>query len=283
MRLRAAIALFALAVPALAQHGGGRAGSIGGHGFSGHAGFSGGAGFSRSSSFSRPTQRAFGYGAAGYAGYRGYRPSNYASRGNAAYGNRFLAPGAAYGAARANASGRGDRRGDGNRGRFDARRRDFNNWYTNYYPWWPGYGYPYVIDPGFYDWSVPDDSTDDQTALSPDYGAPYPDESYGPPDDGPEPGYAGGLPPWVPPSGGSGAAETASAAAPVPDEPLTVIFKDGRAPVKMQNYMMTAKVLTDLDSRHYAQFPIDQVDVAATQRANLASGIEFRIPRASPD
>jgi hypothetical protein len=62
-----------------------------------------------------------------------------------------------------------------------------------------------------------------------------------------------------------------------------VIFKNGRAPVKMQNYMMTAKVLTDLDSRRYEQIPIDQIDVLSTQWANSAVGVRFEIPGASRD
>jgi hypothetical protein len=51
--------------------------------------------------------------------------------------------------------------------------------------------------------------------------------------------------------------------------------------MKMQNYLMTAKVLTDLDSRHYEQIPIDQIDVVATQWANSAVGVRFEIPGAS--
>jgi hypothetical protein len=65
------------------------------------------------------------------------------------------------------------------------------------------------------------------------------------------------------------------------EQPLTVIFKTGRAPVKMQNYMMTAKVLTDLDSQHYEQIPLDQIDFAATQRVNGSTGVGFQIPGAS--
>jgi hypothetical protein len=62
-----------------------------------------------------------------------------------------------------------------------------------------------------------------------------------------------------------------------------VIFKSGRAPVKIQNYMMTARVLTDLDSQHYEQIPLDQIDLAATQRINSAAGMEFQIPGALRD
>ncbi len=51
----------------------------------------------------------------------------------------------------------------------------------------------------------------------------------------------------------------------------------------MQNYIMSGKVLTDLDPRHYEQIPLDEVDVAATERFNTAAGVEFQIPSAARD
>jgi len=41
---------------------------------------------------------------------------------------------------------------------------------------------------------------------------------------------------------------------------------------------MTAKVLTDLDSEHYEQIPLDQIDLAATQRFNSFAGVNFQVP-----
>jgi len=153
----------------------------------------------------------------------------------------------------------------------DARRRSFANWYFYSYPAWPGYGYaydPYLMDWGFYDWGEPADS--DQGSVPTESLAPYPD--YGATDQ-----YAQPEPPWSAPAASAGALTAA------PEEPLTVIFKSGRAPVKMQNYMMTAKVLTDLDSRHYEQIPMDEIDLAATQQVNAMTGVEFQIPKASRD
>lgn len=164
----------------------------------------------------------------------------------------------------------GDRGRDRDRDRWDARRRSFNNWYSSIYPTW--LGYPYLIDPGFYDWGDSDSAADDEGGE-----APYPDYGYGAPEDAQE-GYPGDLPPWnsqwQQPPVGEGSASLA------PEQPLTVIFKSGRAPVKMQNYMMTTKVLTDLDSQHYEQIPLDEIDVAATQRANSAAGVGFQVPGA---
>ncbi len=53
--------------------------------------------------------------------------------------------------------------------------------------------------------------------------------------------------------------------------------------MKVQNYLMTAKVLTDLDSQHYEQIPLDQIDLAATLRFNSAAGVDFQVPGASRD
>jgi hypothetical protein len=47
--------------------------------------------------------------------------------------------------------------------------------------------------------------------------------------------------------------------------------------------MMTARMLIDLDSQHYEQIPLDQIDLAATERANSAAGVVFRVPGATRD
>lgn len=143
------------------------------------------------------------------------------------------------------------------------------------YPGWPGYyPYPYVIDPGFYDWGDSGDSAYDQggpaSAYAPytDYGDAYP-ESPQAPYNAPQP-YAQSPAPVYP-----GAASLAPEG-----EPLTLIFNNGRAPQKMQNYMMNAKALTDLDPQHYERIPLDQIDVAATEQANRARGVDFQVPGA---
>jgi hypothetical protein len=216
--------------------------------------------------------------------YRRVAPPGYAGRGTPAGVNRYMSARPAQGSivsAYRQFNRNFDRSGNSasNRDRFEARRRSFANWYFNTYPAWLGYGYPYLFDPGFYDWG---DSGDygtgdygyDQGAAAPYDEAPYP--QYG---DVPDQGYAGELPPWNPQL----AAESGPISEPVAAEPLTVVFKSGRAPMKMQNYMMTAKILTDLDSQHYERIPVDQIDIAATQQANASAGIEFQIPRASRD
>lgn len=298
MRFQAAIALLALALPVFAQRGGahgrsfGNPGSFGGRGFAGHAGFAAPSGFSRSSG---PVRSAppFRYGASGPAGFRHMGPLNRSNLRIPYNGNRAPADRLAnqnrlanhwMGAASSSAPNRGwDRGANSNRDLYAARRRSFHNWYIYSYPTWPAYGYPYLIDPGFYDWSdsdnsAPDNSTYTPSGATPDYPAPYPDYGYGAPGEAP-------YPPEAPPASAQyqprAFAEPAASSA--PQQALRVIFKSGRAPVKMQNYMMTAKVLTDLDSQHYEQIPIDQIDVLSTQWANSAVGVRFEIPGVSRD
>ena len=164
-----------------------------------------------------------------------------------------------------------------NRDLYAARRRSFQNWYVYNYPTWPGYGYPYLIDPGFYDWGDSDNSAYGTTDAAPYYPAVYPDDGYSAPGETPQEGFPRES------AQGQQRAFAGPTAPSAPEQALTVIFKSGRNPVKMQNYMMTSKVLTDLDSRHYEQIPINQIDVVATQWANSAVGVRFEIPSASRD
>ena len=167
-----------------------------------------------------------------------------------------------------------------NQDRFDARRRQFHNWYVNSYPYWPGY--PYLIDPnawnlGLYDWSDPDDSANDSSQPG-NYDSALAPGSYESAQNGPASPYLGPYPN----SGYAAPAEYAAAAPPlVSQQPLTVIFKSGRAPIRVRNYLMTPRVLTDLDSEHYEQIPLDQIDLAATQNFNKVAGVDFQVPVAS--
>ena len=236
----------------------------------------------------RPAQ-PFRYGPPGTAAYRQMARPNYSNlripykayRSPAVRPpNRFM--GAQPSFARNRAPNAVSTRGSlSNSDLFAARRRSFHNWYVYNYPTWPGYGYPYLVDPGFYDWDDSDDSALDnsgylQSDAASYYPAPYPD--YGP-------DYGYGAPGEIPRASAQGQQRAAAGltAPSAPEQPLTVIFKSGRAPVKIQNYMMTARVLTDLDSQHYEQIPLDQIDLAATQRINSAAGMEFQIPGALRD
>jgi hypothetical protein len=274
MRLGAALAVVAvaLALPMYAQHGGARGGYSGHAGYGGHAGFSGHAGFTGGSKVSRPVpysgqarfaRPAFGRLAGpGFAGTRGpYRGSGLARR-RPLYRPTY-----------------GDRSGSWNRAR---RRGPWIAGANGYgYPGWGGYPYPYVIDPGFYDWGDSGDS---------DYGSgyagganqgyadlvPYPSSG-----DAPEPPQEP-LNTWQQssPARPQYAGSTATSEAP-PLQPLTVIFKNGRAPETMQNFMVNSRALTDLDQQHYEQIPLDQIDLVATEQANRVRGLDFQVPAGS--
>jgi hypothetical protein len=301
MIFRAAVALLALALPAFAQHGGSHAGSIGSREFSGNAGFSSHPAFSQpsfsrpafsqSSNFAQPARYGPSYGpqyrAMPGAGYRAFGPASIrapyigspyiGSRYNGTpYGNRPATARAPYNPAAALSRGPDPYH---DRDRFDARRRQFQSWYVNTYPYWSGY--PYLLNPnvynlGLYDWSdsdnsaydnsqpgsyesdqAPDSYLSDQNDSPPDY-PPYPNQAYAAPN------------------------QIASAAATPPAQPLIVIFKSGRSPMEIQNYLITAKVLTDLDSAHYEQIPLEEINLAATQNFNKVAGVEFQIPGQAP-
>lgn len=229
----------------------------------GHAGFAGHTGFSGSHSFSKPAPR-FGRFSPSvmpirrgrgvpYRGISPYRPAYRPS-----YGNR----------------------------RGQDRNRWRRGWYGGTYPAWGYvYPYPYVIDPGFYDWSDTGDYGNGQDSAANEY-APYAD--YGMPSsenaqhlypaqqgDRPSP-YPYAQPPGRtaarPAYGSSGSSITA-------EQPLTLIFKNGRAPQTIQNYMMNTTELTDLDPQHFARIPLDEIDLVATIRINRAHGVNFEVPR----
>jgi hypothetical protein len=165
----------------------------------------------------------------------------------------------------------------------------FGNAGWPYFPYGYPY-YPYVIDPGFYDWSLPgDDPAYGQGGSAGNY-APYADnggaysvapqeQNYAPEPYPEQPSDSAPAPSGARPAYAGAVASTA----PRPQEPLTVIFKNGRAPVQIQNYIMNAKSLTNLDQRRYEQIPLDQIDIAATEQINRARGIEFRVPDSTRD
>lgn len=187
---------------------------------------------------------------------------------------------------------RHDRDHDGDRDRFRGRERGFHNRYLYSYPATFGYIYPYYIGPGFYDGSEYDNSGYDQNNAasgSYDQGAGYQAEnpngdygepgggSYGEPVEQPQP-YPEPQAVEPAPNGHFTVSGMDAASEYTIEGPITVIFKGGRAPAKMQNYMLTAKTLTDLDADHYEKIPLDQVDLAATAETNRANGVDFQVP-----
>jgi len=66
--------------------------------------------------------------------------------------------------------------------------------------------------------------------------------------------------------------------APLADEDaVTLVFKDGRPPQQIHNYALTRTMLYVRD-QHHQDIPVDQLDLAATQKANQNSGVDFQLP-----
>jgi len=281
MRRLFAVALAAVVAvgPAYAQHGGGgHAG--GGGGFNG-GGFSGHSGFASSGGFSRPM-----------------------SSGGQGYGSRYGNGGAGWGGGRSSYY----------HGGWD-RRRGYGYGYgvgVGYL----GYGWPDANDGGYdsgndqgYDQGY--DPSYDQGEGSYDAG-PYQDgQGAGPYQNGwgvaadgyaaQAPGYAGPASgadqqpvPYVAPVGsGNGArvppSSSAARTASVPRgstvvqpslddlDAVTLIFKDGRAPVKIYNYALTRTTLYVTDAKRQ-EIPIASLDLAATEKVNRAAGVRFQLP-----
>jgi len=60
---------------------------------------------------------------------------------------------------------------------------------------------------------------------------------------------------------------------------VVLVFRDGRAPEQIHNYMLTRTTLYVQDGRG-REIPLDEIDLAATQRLNGDVGVEFRPPDA---
>ncbi|MBS1803177.1 MAG: hypothetical protein JST28_07395 [Acidobacteria bacterium] len=303
MRVRAALALgVAIALPVWGQHQGGHSGG----GSTVHAG-----GFSHSGS------AMHGGGSMGHQGSYGRAP-NYSGLTGLQQPSSFSAPGLFPTQGRLQPPPRAGvtlpYRGDGFSGgryghgpgggsrdhRGPYRGRDHRRHYRGRgsYGYSPGfiYPYPYVADPGFYDWGATDYSENEQQGYAGGPPDQEPESGYGPEQPGPDYGDApypqqqeyAAQPPVTPTPGAQRqeyhfATASPSAPSPLASKPLTVIFKGGRAPEKVQNYMVTSSALTNLDSEHFEKIPLDQIDVGATQQANRSSGIDFQVPVATRD
>ena len=111
------------------------------------------------------------------------------------------------------------------------------------------------------------------------YGQGYGDENGPPP---PDQGPQQALPPW--PSSDPSHVETTpapqmQAPEPQPQEAVTLVFKDGRPPEQIHNYLLTGTTLYVQD-QHHRDIPLSQLDLIATAKANHEAGVDFRLPDA---
>lgn len=137
-----------------------------------------------------------------------------------------------------------------------------------------------------------------QQAPQPDYGypqqAPQPDSGYAYPQ--PMPAYPGypqaqpapegayaypvppGYEPWAPQP-----APVTPQMQYVPGSATTVIliYKDGRPPEQIQNYLATRSTLTVFDGGRRREIPISELNMPATISANRQTGVDFQLPAAT--
>jgi hypothetical protein len=121
------------------------------------------------------------------------------------------------------------------------------------------------------------------------YGGDDQDEGGGAPVAPQQPDYSNQPPADYGPEGPEVAANTPSPfrpayqgqieAAPVHAQPATTLmFKDGRAPMQVHNYALTASTLYALDGDSRQEIPLSVIDVPATVEANRKAGVDFALP-----
>jgi len=88
----------------------------------------------------------------------------------------------------------------------------------------------------------------------------------------PPPGPPAARMPYRPSAG-----EPQQFAAPEAEGAVTLIFKDGRPPEQIHNYVLTQTTLYVGDGRRH-EIALDQIDVAATEKVNREAGVDFRLP-----
>jgi hypothetical protein len=110
----------------------------------------------------------------------------------------------------------------------------------------------------------------------------YGDPSQGPYAEAPYSGQPGdaALPPYPPqypqPPQAGYAAPQVPARDPAPEEAVTLVFKDGRPAEQIHNYMLTRTTLYVRD-QHHREIALDQLDLAATKKANKDAGVDFQL------
>jgi hypothetical protein len=127
-------------------------------------------------------------------------------------------------------------------------------------PFWTGW-----IGPGFL--GYPDINGYGDLAAPPNYAEPYESQ----PPEVSQLANSNLYPESVEPSRQSSALES--------EEAVTLIFKDGRPPEQIHNYVLSRTTIYVRD-QHHRDIPLDQLDLAATQRSNHAAGVDFQLPGA---
>jgi len=137
--------------------------------------------------------------------------------------------------------------------------------------------YGYALPYGAANWLGPDalDSSYAPADAGPAYNGTVA-QPYTSPDNS---GYPGGYgPPPMEQAPPDGYAPAYAPQPPADEEAVTLIFKDGRPSEQIHNYILTPKTLFVQDE-HHRIIPVDQLDLAATVKANLDAGVVFQLPQ----
>jgi len=59
---------------------------------------------------------------------------------------------------------------------------------------------------------------------------------------------------------------------------VTLIFKDGRPPEEIQNYLATRSTITVIEGHRHREIRVADLDLPATIKANQEIGVEFQLP-----
>jgi hypothetical protein len=177
-----------------------------------------------------------------------------------------------------------------------------HNFYVHTYPVYP-YAYAY---PSYVYGTLPADLLDDsfnnygsseqpQPEPQPEYGSAYPEPTpqseYGYPQPVPQPEYGYRQPMPQPGYAYPQPAPAYPEPQPQPVAPqmqyvpgsastVILIYKDGRPPEQIQNYLATRSTLTVLDGGRRREIPISDLNIPATESANRQTGVDFQLPSA---
>jgi hypothetical protein len=143
---------------------------------------------------------------------------------------------------------------------------------------WPFWGWPYWGLGYPYDWGFspifPDYPDDNDSQQTPYYLAP-PSSDYD--NNGPYQPESAPAEPYPQQPNSSFRVPYSGAQPQLPASAVTLVFKDGRPPEKISNYLLTSKTLKVFDQPLH-DIPVDQIDVEATARLNRQAGVEFSLP-----
>jgi hypothetical protein len=147
--------------------------------------------------------------------------------------------------------------------------RNHNHYIYTGYTWLNPLGYGFPVAYGGLPYAGQDDADGSPQPSG------YPDQpaaDYVP--EPPAPQVANNAPPaFRPPYLGE------SVDAPVRPQPATrLIFKDGRPPLEIHNYALTANTLYALDGDSRQEIPLSLLNIQATMEANRAAGVDFALP-----